>query len=99
MCKLTDFNNWVDNAKSGDKYIYHTGLLAKDKRTDLELRDLADLVLDKCCDWTLSVLPKKVLNNNIQLKNNIRLFQKAQKYWNIHAEEVLFKTDYIAVKL
>jgi len=99
MCKLTDFNNWVDSAKSGDKYIYHTGSLAIDRITSLELRDLASLVLNKCCNWTLSVLPKKRLNNNIQLKNSIRLFQKAQKYWNIHAEEVLFKTDYIAIKL
>ena len=79
MCKLTDFNNWVDSAKSGDKYIYHTGSLARDRITSLELRDLASLVLNKCCNWTLSVLPKKRLNNNIQLKNSIRLFQKAQK--------------------
>ena len=99
MCKLTDFNNWVDSAKSGDKYIYHTGSLARDRITSLELRDLASLVLNKCCNWTLSVLPKKRLNNNIQLKNSIRLFQKAQKYWNIHVEEILFKTDYIAIKL
>ena len=99
MCKLTDFNNWVDSAKSGDKYIYHTGSLARDRITSLELRDLASLVLNKCCNWTLSVLPKKRLNNNIQFKNSIRLFQKAQKYWNIHAEEILFKTDYIAIKL
>ena len=99
MCKLTDFSNWVNNAKKGNKYIYHTGYLANDKITDLELTDLADLVLNKCCNWTLSVLPKKRLNNNIQLKNDIRLFQKAHKYWDIHEEKISFKTDYIAVKI
>ena len=48
----------------------------------------------------LDTLPKKSTDNNIVLKPDIRVLQKAHpKYWDEKEKDVLNGSDYIAVKL
>ena len=100
--KIKQFDTWFANAKSGDKYTYFTGNLAYSAcRIDgLPLRQLRDHIMNKCCKWDLSLLPKKSSTNKILFKPQIRLVQKAQKkYWDKKDKDILRNSDYIAVRL
>ena len=56
----------------------------------LPLKQLRDHVMNKCCKWNLSTLPKKSSTNKILFKSQIRLIQKAKKkYWGKKVKDVL----------
>ena len=62
--------------------------------------------MNKCCMWEVddpNIKPKKVkkiTDNKIQFKPQIRLVQKAQKkYWDKKNKDILRNSDYIAVRL
>lgn len=100
--KIKQFDTWFTGAKSGDKYTYFTGNLAQSVclADGLPLKQLRDHVMNKCCKWNLSTLPKKSSTNKILFKSQIRLIQKAKKkYWGKKVKDVLRDSDYIAVKL
>ena len=100
--KIKQFDTWFVNAKSGDKYTYFTGNLAYSTclADGLPLRQLRDHIMNKCCEWDLSLLPKKYSTNKILFKPQIRLVQKAQKkYWDKKDKDILRNSDYIAVRL
>jgi len=101
--KIKQFDTWFVNAKSGDKYTYFTGNLARSVclADGLPLKQLRDHVLNKCCKWDLDPSPKKATDNKIQFKPEIRLVQKGHKmFWDIKKQNEAFRDlDYIAVKL
>ena len=101
--KIKHFDTWFVNAKSGDKYTYFTGNLARSVclADGLPLKQLRDHVLNKCCDWNLDEKPKKATDNKIQFKPNIRLVQKGHKmFWDKKKQGEAFRDlDYIAVKV
>ena len=100
--EIKQFNTWFVNAKSGDKYTYFTGNLARASCLidGYPLKQLKKHVMDKCCAWDLETLSKKSTDNKILFKPEIRLVQKARKkYWDEKEKDVLNGSDYIAVKL
>ena len=100
--RIEQFDTWFVNAKSGDKYTYFTGNLAYSTclADGLPLKQLRNHILNKCCKWDLSTLPKKASTNKILFKPQIRLVQKAKKkYWGKRVKDVLRDSDYIAVRL
>ena len=96
--RIKRFDDWFITAKPGDKYIYHTGSMAfqKGRADGFELRELSKHVLNKCCEWDLSIKPNKKLDNRIKFKPDLRLFQKSEYYKKGH--ETLTNSKYIAVK-
>ena len=101
--KIEQFNTWFANAKSGDKYTYFTGNLARSVclADGLPLKQLRDHILNKCCKWNLDTSPKKATDNKIQFKPEIRLVQKGHKmFWDKKKQNEAFRDlDYIAVKV
>ena len=100
--KIEQFNTWLSTAKSGDKYTYFTGNLsyAVGLADGYPLKQLRNHVMNKCCKWDLSLLPKKSSTNKILFKPEIRLVQKAQKkYWDKRDKDILRNSDYMAIKL
>ena len=101
--RIKQFNTWFVNAKSGDKYTYFTGNLAYSigLADGYPLKQLSKHIMNKCCEWNLDPLPKKLTDNKIQLKPEIRLVQKGHKiFWNKKKQNEAFRDlDYIAVKL
>jgi hypothetical protein len=101
--EIKQFDTWFVNAKSGDKYTYFTGNLARASCLidGYPLKQLKEHVMDKCCEWNLDPLPKKATDNKIQFKPEIRLVQKGHKiFWDKKKQNEAFRDlDYIAVKL
>ena len=101
--RIKQFNTWFVNAKSGDTYKYFTGNLAYSiKRADgFDLKKLKEHIMNKCCEWNLDPAPKKLTDNKIQFKPEIRLVQKGHKiFWNKKKQNEAFRDlDYMAVKL
>jgi len=100
--KIEQFNTWLSTAKSGDKYTYFTGNLAYaiGLADGYPLKQLSKHIMDKCCKWDLETLSKKLTDNRILFKPEIRLVQKAQKkYWDKKDKDILRNSDYMAIKL
>tara|TARA_R100001244_G_C5155260_1_gene130287 strand:+ start:221 stop:529 length:309 start_codon:yes stop_codon:yes gene_type:complete len=97
--RIKKFDDWFITAKPGDQYVYHTGSMAFQKvRADgFELRELSKHVLNKCCEWDLSVKACKQLDNRIKFKPDLRLFQKSTPYKQ--GKETYTNSKYIAVKI
>ena len=101
--KIKQFDTWLVNAKSGDKYTYFTGNLAHASCLidGYPLQQLKKHIMNKCGEWNLDPLPKKETDNKIQFKPEIRLVQKGHKiFWDKKKQNEAFRDlDYIAVKL
>ena len=101
--KIKQFDTWFVNAKSGDKYTYFTGTLARSVclADGLPLKQLRDHVLNKSCKWDLDTSPKKATDNKIQFKPEIRLVQKGHKmFWDKKKQNEAFRDlDYIAINV
>ena len=100
--KIEQFNTWLSTAKSGDKYTYFTGNLAYaiGLADGYPLKQLSKHIMDKCCKWDLETLSKKLTDNRILFKPEIRLVQKAHtKYWDKKEKDVLNGSEYMVVKL
>lgn len=60
MEHLFKFESWVQYAKPGDKFVYYTGYLAKDRSNDFNLRRLTDVINQFCNNKKITVYQKRV---------------------------------------
>ena len=101
--KIKQFDTWLSAAKSGEKYTYFTGNLAYSigRADGFDLKKLKKHIMNKCCKWNLDPAPKKMTDNKIQFKPEIRLVQKGHKIlWDKKKQNEAFRDlDYIAVRL
>ena len=105
IIEIDDFKKWFLAAKKGDKFIYHRGNLAHDRRqsrdeTRTELDKLATYIMDTCCTWDVSFDKKtKQTDSDIVLKNTISLTQKVIERWQDERNKKRVSCEYIATKI
>ena len=95
--KIDQFKIWYANAKPNDRYTYHIGNLAFEKSiaTGMELKALANYLMNFCCRWDLVYKSSKPESPEprFAFKNKIRLFQKVTKKYTIKDEVITPETD------
>ena len=102
---IDDFKKWLITADKGDKFTYHRGNLAHDRRqsrdgTRTELDKLATYIIDTCCTWDVSFDKKtKQTDSDIIFKNVISLTQKVIERWQDERNKKRVSCEYIATKI
>ena len=103
IIETEDFKTWLITANKGDKFTYHRGNLAYDRRQGVintGLDKLATYVMDTCCTWDVSFDKKtKQTDSDIKLKNIISLTQKIIKRYTGDKGQKLMDCEYIATKI
>jgi len=105
IIETEDFKTWLITANKGDKFTYHRGNLARDRResrngTRTGLDKLATYVMDTCCTWDVSFDKKtKQTDSDIILKNIISLTQKVIRRYKGDKGQKLMDCEYIATKI
>ena len=105
IIEIDDFKRWLLTADKGDKFTYHRGNLAHDRRqskdeTRTELDKLATYIIDTCCTWDVSFDKKtKQTDSDIIFKNVISLTQKVIERWQDDKGKKRVSCEYIATKI
>ena len=105
IIEIDDFKRWLITADKGDKFTYHRGNLAHDRRqsrdgTRTELDKLATYIMNTCCTWDVSFDKKtKQTDSDIIFKNVISLTQKViERHTNAKGHK-LINCEYIATNI
>ena len=103
IIEIQDFKKWLITADKGDKFSYHRGNLAYDRRQGVinpGLDKLATYVMNTCCTWDVSFDKKtKQSDSDIKLKNIISLTQKIIGRHTGDKGQKLMDCEYIATKI
>ena len=103
IIEIDDFKKWLLTANKGDKFTYHRGNLAHDRRQgaiNLGLDKLATYIMNTCCTWDVSFDKKtKQSDSDIIFKNIISLTQKVIRRHTGDKGQKLMDCEYIAAKI